>query len=400
MSAMRLIAEFLHEEYGFAPDSTGLASLDRLVAQRSEATRHGTSEEYFLLLKSSPVERQKLLSSVIIPETFFFRHVESFTALADWAKSRRKVPIRILSAACSTGEEAYSIAMCLLDAGFAPGQLIIDAWDVNAPSIAAARRGYYTANAFRAVDLSWRDRYFRPSGQGWIINQELRDLVHFREGNLFALNEEAAWDVIFCRNVLIYFSLERQKNLADRLGRALAPDGMLFLGPAEPPLFFANGWVSSRFTMSFSCVRRTSAAKPAEPAVVSLARPRAPRKPPAMPLRLLPPSAPPPPLQVAAPSPIEQARKLADEGRLAEARPILDEILKREPSNPEVHFLCGIVAEAAKRDEAAEAHYRKALYLQPDHEGALRHMSLLLRSQGRHEAATNLNRRASKHTAT
>jgi len=399
MSATHLIAEYLHAEYGFAADSAGLSSLERIVLERCSATRHGTSEEYFLLLKKSPVERQKLLNAVIVPETFFFRHTESFTALVEWARARTQFPLRILSAACSTGEEAYSIAMCLLDAGFSPGQLTIEACDVSAASLAAARRGFYTANAFRSVDLSWRDRYFTSSGQGWMIRPQLRDMVYFREGNLFAFNEQAAWDAIFCRNVLIYFSPERQKDVSERLALALAPGGLLFLGPAEPAVLFAYGWASSGFTMSFSCVRRPEGTKP--PRLVPAVEPRT---------RSVKKSLPKP--QAKAPLPalkktaapvsesLEQARRLADDGRLEEAQGMLDRILKAEPSNAEAHFLCGVVAEATERGDLAERHYRRTLYLAPGHGEALRHMALLLRGQGRGQAAEHLKRRAARHTQT
>lgn len=398
MKVLDSIAEMLHEEYGFDSSSPGLDRLKRVVGERCQITQNKSEEEYLFLLENSKEERDALLETVIVPETFFFRHRESFEALVEWAKARQRFPIRVLSAACSTGEEAYSIAMAMLDGGFRPEQFTVEACDVSAASLEHARKGLYTSKAFRSEEQAWRERYFTNTPKGWQINSMLRSLVRFRTGNLLEL--AGAWDAIFCRNVMIYFSLSRQMEVVRLLGGALADDGLLFLGPAEPPVFLANGWKSSGYSMSFSCLKHKEAPAiaPARQRQVTVEAPRKMEIP--TPVKAVAPKA---PERVEArveegEAALEKARRLADAGRLAEAEAALEHILRAEPQNPEAHFLSGLVAETQNRGEAAETHYRKTLYLAPEHAEALRHMALLLRKQGRTQAAENLLRRAGRHT--
>ncbi len=394
MNALDSIAELLHLEYGFDASHPGTERLRRMVSERCQATDRPTPEEYLFLLENSREERDALLETIIVPETYFFRHRESFHALVDWARRRNRFPVRILSAACSTGEEAYSIAMALLDAGFTAEQFHIEGCDVSPASLEYARHGVYTGKAFRSDDQEWRERYFTATQEGWKINQALRPLVHFRLGNLLTFDARGTWDAIFCRNVMIYFSPARQKQVVDLLGRALAEGGLLFLGPAEPPIFLANGWTSSGYTMSFSCLRQpaSSAAVPVKTfpkSVPPLPRKRSVTSPPA--------PAAEPPLEE---DPLEAARRLADAGRLQEAEAALIQLCQTQPQNADAYFLSGLVAETQERNELAESHYRKALYLAPGHAETLRHMALLLRHQGRKLAAENLLRRAGRHTVT
>lgn len=397
MKALSFIADLLHANYGF--DASQPETLRRTVNERLAATGLKTTEEYGLLLEGSREEQEALLEAVIVPETYFFRHPESFAALVDWAKTHSRRPLRILSAACSTGEEAYSAAMALLDAGFSPGDFRIEACDISPESIRMARRGIYTGKAFRSPNLDWRDRYFIPVSEGWSIKPALLDLVRFRLGNLFDRDMGSGWDAIFCRNVMIYFSAARQKQLITILGNALAKDGLLFLGPAEPPLFLAAGWASLGRSMSFvytkQSVPRPPVPAPAPaPTPVVIAKP-AWTKPAAVPSS---PAVTPPPADPASERSVENARRLADSGRLEAAREMLEGIVQADADDTDAWFLSGVVAEAQLQDNLAEAHYRKALYLAPDHEEALKHMELLLDRHGRSRAAANLRRRALKHS--
>ncbi len=396
MKALADIAGFLHEEFGFDEACPGPSTLQRIVSARCASAGATDASGYLALLRRSPEERKALLEAVIVPETFFFRHPESFHALLSWVKARNRYPVRILSAACSTGEEAYSLAMALQDGGLHPGQFLIEGCDVSEASLEEARRAVYTPKAFRSADLEWRDRYFSRVPEGWQARSELRGLVRFRRDNFFGWKGRESWDVVFCRNVLIYFSPARQTEAIALIDRILAHDGVAFLGPAEPPLFLAHGWRAADHAMSFSCVRARPVSAPVRPpappararvlesalkraASSGTARARAPES----------------PVQPA--PPLEAARIFADGGLLDEAESLLAEIVSAEPGNPEAHFLSGVVAEARGFDDRAEAHYRKSLYAAPDHVGALEHMALLLRRRGRTQAAENLIRRAARH---
>ena len=394
MSASQEIGRFLSSRCGFeVPDSR---TLRKAVAQRLAAIGEPDEEAYSKYLHGHPAELAELVNLVVVPETFFFRYSSSYRALADWTAKRATRPLRVLSLACSTGEEPYSVAMTLLDAGLAPADFIIEARDISTAAIAAARAGLYGSKSFREVQGDWLTRYFQPEGERHRILPSLARLVTFRIENLLALEEVALWDVIFCRNSLIYFAPPEQRKIAEHISRALVPDGIIFVGPAEPPLFIDSGWMPAGYGMSFSCVRR--AVRPSPPArSAGLARP--PRK--AQPLRkpATRPKPAPVPREPAAPLSLDDARTLADAGRLEEALALLSAALQQEPANAEAHFLQGVVEEARGHLDSAESNYRKALYLQPGHTEALQHMALLAGQQGRRSAATQFHRRATRHAA-
>jgi chemotaxis protein methyltransferase WspC len=176
------------------------------------------------------------------------------------------------------------------------------------------------------------------------------------------------------------------------ISRALADDGILFLGPAEPPILPAAEWRLAAYPMSFSCVKRPATALPVRPTAT-----RTPKRPhgvkrPAPSVKPSAPSAPP-----GSSSLLEKATALADSGKLAEAKKVLHQVLVAEPHNPQAHCLMGIVEEAAGEIERAEACYRKAIYLHPAQIDALQHMVLLLERQGRAQAAAQWRRRALKY---
>lgn len=396
MNAFDSIGVLLHDVYGFDSSRPGMESLHKIVDERRASLGGILMHEYLELLQKSSEERDRLIDEIVISETFFFRYPESFATLATWAASHPHRPLRVLSAACSTGEETYSIAMCLLDAGFTPDQLVIEGGDASAASIAFARHGLYQRKAFRSGDQPWLRRYFTESAEGWTICSKLRDMVHFRQANLLSLDDSVRWHIIFCRNALIYFTPPQQNSVAERLARMLTEDGILFVGSAESPVYFANGWSSSGYAMSFSLVRHGSK-KAAEPASMPKVRIKPPPKPKAV---VVPPKSTVDPSPVVAqPALLDQARALADQGRLEEAQAILDAVLRSDSGNTEAHFLCGVVAEVQGHASEAEAHYRKALYLTPDHGEALQHMILLLKGQGRAQAVDNLSRRIARHAS-
>lgn len=202
MSLLRFEA-FLKEVMGLDTASVGSATIERAVKERAAASRLKDLEAYWQCLNASPSERQALIEAVVVPETWFFRDPGAFRALASLAATRRLSPLRVLSMPCSTGEEPYSIAMALLDASVDPARLTIDAVDISARALDAARQGVYRKNSFRSSDQAFRDRFF----DGDQLDEHVRAQVCFHQGNLFALDgvlPAAAYDAIFCRNLLIY----------------------------------------------------------------------------------------------------------------------------------------------------------------------------------------------------
>ena len=200
--------------------------------------------------------------ALTVGETYFFRDPEHFQffrerALPELRARRGVLPVRVWSAGCATGEEAYSLAIAAANAA-GPGAPSVDilGTDVNPDAIAAARQGRYREWSFRRVDASVRERWFVAEGGAFRPVAALGERVRFEVLNLA---DAAAWpgevDVIFCRNVLIYFDRETVAAVFARFARSLAPGGVLVLGPSIPwrraasvswsSGFRAAGWIAA-----------------------------------------------------------------------------------------------------------------------------------------------------------
>lgn len=176
-------------------------------------------------------------------ESLFFRDGTPFQLLRDEVlpallKARRaQRRLRLWSAGTSTGQEAYSLAMTVAESWplLSGWQVEILATDYSEAAIARARRGVY--NHFevqRGLSLQHRAQYFTPADGAWRVRDELRAMIDFRTGNLLEpFGALGSFDVVFCRNVLIYFDVATKADVLDRLSRVLAPDGFLFLGSTE-----------------------------------------------------------------------------------------------------------------------------------------------------------------------
>ncbi len=173
-------------------------------------------------------------------ETLFFRDVAPFTTLGALlqraGRERSAAPFRIWSAACSTGQEPYSITMTVQETVGAP-QVEILATDISARCLEVAAAGVYSNFEIqRGLSPERRDRHFEPAPGGWAIRSRLRDMVRWQRHNLLEpLRHASRFDVIFCRNVLIYFDLPTRVGVLDRLVDRLAPGGVLILGGADSP---------------------------------------------------------------------------------------------------------------------------------------------------------------------
>uniref|UniRef100_UPI00261D671D CheR family methyltransferase n=1 Tax=Pseudomonas sp. TaxID=306 RepID=UPI00261D671D len=269
---------FLKDRIGLDVVSVGEAIIERAVRQRCTSAMALDIESYWQLLQTSASEEQALIEAVIVPETWFFRYPESFATLGKLAQTRLAAlmgarPLRILSLPCSTGEEPYSIAMALFDAGVGSAQFKIDAVDISPLSIERAKRAIYGKNSFRGGQIAYRDRHFSAEAEGHLISERVRDQVNFRPGNvldpsLFAA--QPAYDFVFCRNLLIYFDLATQHQAFSALKRWTLEDGVLFIGPAEGSLLARLGMRSIGIAQSFAFSRHTEPLQ--EPVPSSLGR--------------------------------------------------------------------------------------------------------------------------------
>lgn len=407
------LEQLLKTLIGLDARTLGHGAIERALLQRMAACALD-EEAYWALASGSPAEQRALVEAVVVPETWFFRYPESFVLLAAQARAlqaRRPAgqPLRVLSMPCSTGEEPYSIAMALLDAGFAPHGVHIDALDVSQHALDHAARGSYSGNAFRGDALDFRERHFQREADGsHRIHERLRGMVSLQAGNLLdagLLSTRAAYDFVFCRNLLIYFDRPTQLQALACLERALQADGLLFVGPAEAGLMTQRGLQALDTAHSFAFRRR---AAPPAPAARPSAAPATPRpaplwSPPATTAAAMRPV---PPLQ-AAPSaaPTDAAiglariAALANAGRNAEALSACAEQLDRHGPSAELHFWWGLLCDGAGQTDTAQRHYRKALYLEPHHAQALAHLAALLAAHGDRSGAARLQQRLKQQGA-
>ncbi|WP_339418199.1 MULTISPECIES: CheR family methyltransferase [unclassified Pseudomonas] len=400
---------FLKERIGLDVASVGEAIIERAVRQRSQAVNAQGAGEYWQHLQSCEDEQQALIEAVIVPETWFFRYPESFATLSRLAKARlldikQMRALRILSLPCSTGEEPYSIAMALLDAGLAPHQFKVLGLDVSPLSVERARRGVYGKNSFRGGDLAFRDRHFTEFGDGYHIADRVREQVRLQVGNLLdpaLLANEASYDFVFCRNLLIYFDQPTQKQVFDVLKGLTHEEGVLFIGPAEGSLLGRHGMRSIGVPQSFAFSRQAEPVKP-EPVFVPIAAPFPQRSAAPIPTRPRPFSAVSAqvlPIKVAhsdAADLLSRIASLANEGKSLDARAACEQYLNNHPPAAQVFYWLGLLSDVAGSALEAQGYYRKALYLEPQHPQALMHLAALLESQGDSAGARRLQARAAR----
>jgi chemotaxis protein methyltransferase WspC len=361
-------------------------------------------DHYWQLLRGSTGELQELIEEVVVPETWFFRDREAFVTLVrlvteEWLPAPSASTLRLLSVPCSTGEEPYSMAMVLLDGGFSPQQLRVDAVDISGRALACATRGVYGLNSFRGANLEFRERYFQRTASGYALEEWLRGIVTFRQSNLLSPDSsfrQEQYDVIFCRNLLIYFDRSTQEQVMKTLAHLLKPSGFLFVGPAEAFLASRSGFTSVNQAMCFA-FRRTgktpfsSDLSLPEPRK-SIKRQRSPHSQRTTTTTFCSASPPVPPRLPRAD--LETARRLADAGRLQEAAAWCETNLIEQGPSPEIYYLLGLVHDAIGDRHGAATFYRKVIYLEPEHVEGLMHLALITESQGDVAAAERLRERA------
>lgn len=220
--------------------------LDSVLRERLAAT--GWEQEPYLEWLSGPGaddEWRCLAPMLTVTETYFLRGRDHFTAFLETVvpellRSRPAgKPLRLLSAGCASGEEAYSMALLLREhaARFGDWPVEILGVDINRDALAKARAARYSTWSLRETSPEIRDKYFRATSSGLVLSKAIVDAVTFEERNLTEADEEfwqrGRFDVVFCRNVLMYFRPDTAAKIVRRIERSLAPGGFLFLGHAE-----------------------------------------------------------------------------------------------------------------------------------------------------------------------
>lgn len=386
----------------------------RAVARRMSACGSTGAADY--AARMTPEEFRLLTELLVVPESWMFRDAEAFAAAAAFVQRRLAASparaVRLLSIPCAGGEEPYSMAMALQDAGVAGHQYRIDAVDLSDVALARARRGRYTKNAFRGHNLAFRERYFTREGNEYQIDAAMRAQVRFSQGNLLAADAAPAggYDVVFCRNLLIYFDEPTVAAAIARLDALLLDDGLLFAGYAEVPAFCRNGFATFRAAGAFALQKARAAGQPQPVPPAACAAPARAARPPVPPVpRRQPPrpaAAAPKRAPAAAPAATDWqallggARKLADQGDYENAAAACLRVLEANPgaaeANAEAYFILGMLSECDSNPAAAEDYWRRCVYLRPDHYDALCHLALLAGGRGDAAQAAAFRQRAAR----
>ncbi|HZG94514.1 MAG TPA: CheR family methyltransferase [Mycobacteriales bacterium] len=380
---------------GLVFDESRRDSLSYAVADRMLAAGIDTVDAYLRWVEqpASP-EVQGLLDDVIIPETYFFRNPPQFRALRDQvlpelleAGAQNGRRIRIWSAGCSTGEEAYSVAIQLRELlpSLAGWDIKILGTDLSTRSLAAAQAGRYGARALGKLDQATLDRWFVRDGYEYSVGPEIRTLVAFRHHNLVAdpapFGRDRSTDLTLCRNVTIYFARETTRALMGRLHASLRYGGYLFLGHSETLWQVSDDFRLVALGEAF-VYRRDAPAdvrgrqslgglRPdREPAAAASRRPRVP-VPSADSARpgLTAPLGAPAPVPAAVPAavrdPLAEARRALKAGDYQRAAELAAEVTASEPLLSDAYSVRGLALSNLGRNDDALVELRKAVYVDP-----------------------------------
>ena len=241
----KAVCEFIRRELGIDYEDRW-DQLERRLASRYAAVNCKDLHEYRTFLEEGherAAEVSALGSLVTNNETYFFREPEQIFALVrDILPELQKQygashQLRLWSAACSSGEEPYSLAIALLDCGkISPERITIIATDLSLKALEIAKNGIYRASSLRVLEPSLVERYFEQRDQSYYLSERVKKIVQFAPLNLIdskAIHSLGYFDVIFCRNVMMYFHRETQKQVLSSLMHALNHDGILMLGHAD-----------------------------------------------------------------------------------------------------------------------------------------------------------------------
>jgi chemotaxis protein methyltransferase WspC len=406
----------LERHYGWATE----AIHDRELQNAVQAQAHELSldfktqpERVLSILCQDPKLLAKLAEALAVHETWFFRGIAQLQHAVDYLAGRRiqiglssdGAPFKILSAPCSTGEEAYSLALLLSQRGFTSREVIIDGIDQSETAIDRARLGSYNHNSFR--ESLWNTPNtiagIRPLGDRWHVESQIANMVQFHVGNLLEMfAPPGLYDCIFCRNLLIYLSQSKRLELLQRLAQWLTPQGRIYVSAVEAPIaheagltaiaplelqifvpsqakesshFSESSQPASRFKRIPSTTHsaaRTAFAHPVVQAEVAVVAP---------------------PKSHDAELDLVRAEQAADAGRFAEAEAILNGLPTNIKLTAAAQFLRGVVAQAQGKLDEAQFAWEQAVYLDPQHGPALQRLWLAATSRGDKRLAEQYRRR-------
>ena len=257
------LLDYLKRSRGFDFSGYKKATLSRRIEKRMAAVGSESFGEYQDYLEVNPREFTELFNTILINVTSFFRDPAAWEFMASAVvpllveSQPGDAPLRVWSAGCASGEEAYTIAMVLAETigiDEFKARVKIYATDLDDDALAAARHGVYTNDQLKPIASELVDRYFEPNSRGLAFRPDLRRSIIFGRNDLIADAPISRIDLLLCRNVLMYFTPEAQERILERFNFALNPTGFLFLGKSE--MLIAHGELFSPHNLKWRIFRK------------------------------------------------------------------------------------------------------------------------------------------------
>jgi chemotaxis methyl-accepting protein methylase len=347
------------------------------VRRRVELLRLANEDDYVEEVSRSErsEEWQSLLGAVLNNRTWFYRDAEQLRIIRILleALARKHGPVEVWSAGCATGEEAYTIAMLMLEAGVEGGVL---GTDLSADCIAAAEAGYYPHSAVRALPHRFKSRFLKEQGPSFQITGDIRSRVDFRVHNLIDRtmprpHGRGSWHLIVCRNVFLYFEQRVAQATAERLALELESDGALVLGGADS-LIAGERLATKRVEDRLVFARRESRSSSSSSKLTPLAPQTSSR-----PLRMRASSSAP---WVMRPEPPNRAEEKTDSSNVVS---VLESEVEAHPLRSDLRLALGAALSTEGQRERAALELKRALFLDPQCWPAAYLLGGMLRQQGK-----------------
>jgi chemotaxis protein methyltransferase CheR len=268
-AALPLLRDLVHERLGLHYDSARYDALGDRLSPLVVERGFDSFLDYYYLLKyddGSADEWGRVMDALSVPETYFWREMDQVHAVAslvvrELVERNPLGPLRIWSVPCASGEEPLTIAMVLEEAGlFARGRIEIHASDASPAAIDRARAGRFRERSFRSLPPALRERYFTRDGDGWLASPALhRRVTAWSVANVVSPSDVAAHggaQIVFCRNLFIYFSQATITRVVDEFARAMPTPGYLCLGASESLLRMTTRFELEEIGGAFVYVKR------------------------------------------------------------------------------------------------------------------------------------------------
>jgi chemotaxis protein methyltransferase WspC len=394
MKINKLLEEKIKNVMGLNLQALGSNTLKNSIARRMRSLQINDIEDYYNLVRRQKNELDELIDEIAINETWFFRDNAPFTALQkyaiNWLKRGLGSSLRLLSIPCSTGEEPYSMAISLLELDIDEDLFSIDAIDISNRALAQAKRGIFGKRSFRGSNQVLQNQYFKKTKTGYAISKKVKHSVKFFQGNLLELKPLVPgfkYDIIFCRNLLIYLDKKSQKKAIANLDELLSPDGIIFSGHAEPGIFADTNFIPSSYPKAFALSKKApissgnySVNSPKEDTKRFQRRDHDPMRTHTIVVAPLPP-------EVETPAALMSPDITAIQGLMADkhynqAISLAEKFLKKNPPSPHIFFLLGQIFLKMDNLRQATKMLKKTVYLNPNSLEAIKLLATIYKQQG------------------